>query len=194
MNSSDFNTLLISACENDNVEMIDILLKKGNTFQKSHNEIDLMNGYEFKLDIHIKVDKTPLVIACLNGASNVIRYLFNNYSETCNSVYWEAFAATIKQGNILLIDLLIDLGGDINIIEPESQRNLLMVASIFGNIEVIRYVFSKGNFDINTMDASGKCVLYYSLMTSNNVEIVKFLIEKGANYMLIGSTFLDSQH
>ena len=172
---------MISACENNDVEMIEILLKKETTFQK---EIDLMNGYEFKLDIHIKVDKSPLVVACLNGSSNAVRYLFSNYSENFieKSVYWDAFAATIKKGNILLIDLLIEMGGDINIIEQESQRNLLMIASIFGNIEVIRHVFSKGNFDINTQDASGKGAFYYSLMTSDNVEIVKFLIENGANY------------
>ena len=187
-----YTSALNVACETDNVEMIKLLLENGAEYfyQGYYKRIDLMAGYKYKISINVEVNETPLTSACLNGSLNAVRYLHSHKPEIFDddSAYWDAFATAIKLANIQLIDLLIELGGDISS-ESYSHINLLMIACVFGNIYVIKHVFDKGNFNINGMNSLGHCALYLSLMNRNsNTEIsetVKFLIENGADPLSI---------
>ena len=189
INGLDFNTSALHvACETDNVEMIEFLLENGAEFydQEHYQRIDLFREYNTIDRTRIDVYETPLTLACLKGSLNAVRYLHNHQPElfTKGSAYWDAFAAAIKSRNMVLMDLLIEFGGDISI-ESESKINLLMVACAFGNIEIINYIFDKGNFDINSPDSSKKCALYYFLLVKKSMieiaEMVRFLVEKGAD-------------
>ena len=57
-----------------------------------------------------------------------------------------------------------------------------MIACKYGKIDIIKYVFGRGNFDINAVDALGNTALFYSFTSSseNNLKLVKFLIAMGS--------------
>ena len=182
INSLDLNwSPLDVACENDNSELVAFLHEKGAKINLSNSEWKIVLKCKACMDIDIEyeVDVSPLTLACLNGSLNAIRTLHKYCPDLLSddSVSWSAFAVAISLNNIQLIDLLIQLGGNINSVEAQFERNLLMIACIFGNVNVVKFVFENGQFDINIMDSLGNCTILYS----KQHEIVKYLIENGAD-------------
>lgn len=155
------------ACRNDNLEMAELLLENGATL--SRREFNHFNS------------ETALVLACRKGSFRIIKsihkYCPDHFKD--DSIIWDAFIAAINQENIQLIDLLIESGGNINTVKPDIGRNILMQACAHGNMEIIEHVYSKGDFDVNAVDSSGNS----AILCSCKVEVIKFLIEKGADLL-----------
>ena len=187
INSFDCNENALGvACANDNVEMVDFLLENGaNIFgYEEYNCAIVTNKYKSDgLDTYFAINITPLITACIHSSFNSIRRLYkhdpNLFKE--DSVAWEAFAIAINQANFRLLHLIIELGGNINAVDSEYKINLFMLACSLGKIEIIKFIFEKGRFDINAVDADETGAFLYSFTNSDNTELFKFLIDNGAN-------------
>ena len=171
------------ACDTNNVGMIDFLLENGAKLTGYKREAYTYFDYEigFGHDNRYIYVMTPLISACYYGSIDAIRRLHYHFPSIFMDdwVSWQAFAIAIIKGNITLIDVLIKLGANIKAIDSQYRRNLFMIACAMNNIEVIQHVFEKGDFDINAQDALGNSAILYP----HAPEIVKFLIENGANLL-----------
>ena len=58
-----------------------------------------------------------------------------------------------------------------------------MLACSLGKIEIIKFIFEKGRFDINAVDADETGAFLYSFTNSDNTELFKFLIDNRANIL-----------
>ena len=182
MNSLDLNTSALDvACENDNAYIAAFLLENGAkiNFTNSRSKISLRFNASRELSIRYEVDVTSIILACLNGSLNAIRALYRHCPDLLSddSVSWSAFTVAIKLKNIALIDLLIELGGNINSVDAQFNRNLFVMACIFGDIQIVKFIFEKGNFDIDSVDSLGNCAILYS----KRPEVVKYLIDNEAD-------------
>ena len=183
INSLDFGKSALSvACETDNVEMSEFLLENGAKVLGYDCLSTTVLGiiYGFESDISYSIKNSALITAYLNGSLNIIRHLIRRYPSLLKddkNVSWEAFAIAIHKNNIPLISLLTQWGGELASLDSQFGRNLFMVACAFGNVEVVKYLFEVEKFDVNFVDSLGNSAIIYS----TNVEIVKFLIENGAD-------------
>lgn len=79
--------------------------------------------------------------------------------------------------NACFVKKLIDLGADVNA-EDDCQRRPLHYAC---TVEVAELLISNGA-EINSKDEKGKTALYLAYI-DNNILLVKFLLEKGADFL-----------
>lgn len=75
---------------------------------------------------------------------------------------------------------LIDLGADINAINGYNDRNVLIEACGEGCIEIVKLILSKKKCDVNCKRGNST-PLISAAYNDDNIEIVKLLIEAGAN-------------
>lgn len=186
-NGADLNSfkstgqVLCEACKNNNFGMVNFLLENGAKLTKLEYKSQLEWEFDLLLLHNSKhtITLSPLVAACMNGSINIIRMIHRHNPSIFkdDSVCWDAFAVAIKNANIHVIKLLIELGGNINSTANEFGRSLLMIACSFGNIALLNFLLDNGSFDLNYKDALGNSAILYS----TKFEVVKFLIEKGAD-------------
>lgn len=190
INSINLNkTALEMACAKDNVEMIDFLIENGavltNHMCVSVTPLENYMNKEIPITNDHYIEHHAFQLTCLNNSINALKRLHHYYPNSLKNdrLALDAFALAINANNIPLIDLLIELGGNIHSIEQHSEVNLFTIACIFGNLNTIKHVYAKGNFDINAKDYQGNSTFLNALSFKNreNLEVVKFLIENGAD-------------
>lgn len=82
--------------------------------------------------------------------------------------------------------LLLDHGVDVTLNHPSFSITSLQL-SIEGDIKLVKKVFEKGSNDVNYVDNDGDTVLSYAIwykykpMKDSKLDIIKFLVSKGAN-------------
>lgn len=104
----------------------------------------------------------------LNGGANVNQRSKNGY-------YYLQLA--IGMGNTDLAKILLDKGAEVNSVGNDNTTPIILAASR-NNLTVVRWLVSKGA-PVNGEDSLGNSPL--SSAASDNVELIKFLIEKGAD-------------
>lgn len=88
-----------------------------------------------------------------------------------------ALLEAVRHGEIQSAEILIK--NNASIVNLEKGISHLMVAAIYGQLEMIKFLLSKG-FDINEKDEHGRNAFFWAAMFGQ-VQVLKFLIEKGAN-------------
>lgn len=200
INSSDITKdLLCMACMKDSSDAVRFLLENGATvLLQCRTKIFLANNCYLDQESDNVIEMNAVMTACSSRSFKTLRVIHSQdpYIFKDNSVSWPAFALAIKGNNNAVIDLLIELGGDINVVESKYKRNLFMIACKYGKIDIMKYVFGKGNFDINAVDALGNTALFYSFTASseNNLKLVKFLIAMGADLLATTRENLTALH
>ncbi len=119
--------------------------------------------------------------------------LYNSYGannkEEIIKILKEAGATTdfitdVSLGDIDSVRNYIDNGADVNS-RDHLKRTILMVASYYGHLEVVKYLIDKGA-EIDTTGSFEQT--HTALLTASQegwLEVVKYLISKGANLHII---------
>lgn len=108
-----------------------------------------------------------------------------NYDSFIQSVYTHQYPLmrAIEINNLEIAKFLIEQGADINIKHRITGHNLLELAIHTKNLELVKLLVENG-FDVNTIsvthNGSQLSVLDYALIKNIPVEIISYLIDKGA--------------
>lgn len=80
-----------------------------------------------------------------------------------------------------IVQLLVNLGADVNCVSTDFEDTPLHFACFEGNINIFKLLVNHGA-KVDTANRSGKTPLHYACRYS--FELVKFLLEHGANYLV----------
>lgn len=171
---------LMIACENNNKEIIELLIKKGANI----NDVDHNN-------------RTALHEACKKGNLEVVKILIENganiHIEEESGKTAVTFATEIVQPESLeIIKYLKDKGANL-LVKDKNNNNLLhkviggVQKDIKETIKIIKYLISE-KIELNEQNTIGNTPLINAILLTKNIEIVKILIENGADINIENGT------
>ncbi len=164
VNSDGITPLYIVAGKNRDTEVLSYLLEKGNDPAQANNEgrTPLMNAAALN---------TPEIAALLLDATN-------NINARSKEGY-TALQLAFENNSLPMVDLLISRGADIQMVDNEGNT-LYHTAVKRGKLEFLEKL-SAYPLDINKKNNEGLSPLQKAVMTANNVEMINFLLSKGAD-------------
>ena len=98
----------------------------------------------------------------------------------------------INETNLKMIENFF-LYADINIIFEENMETALIIAVKLGNIDVINFLFTKQNIDVNITDSSGLSALHTAAL-DNNYRCIKLLLDHPSIRVNLGTAAIDNFH
>jgi len=171
----DGRTALHYAIINGSKEIVDLLLKSG-------------------ADINAKDKRslTPLFVASVFGNEDIMKLLLENNAdpnardnEKETPIFYAIFRSTKLKNAKEVVKILLRYGADVNAVN-KNGRTLLHLAVSYADLDLIKLLVENGA-NINTKDNNGRTVLYDAInrVKKENEdkikEIIKYLLEKGAN-------------
>lgn len=160
-------TPIMTASLYNNIEIINLLLK-----------------YKANINKQTQSGWTALLYASKNGNYETVKLLLDNnaninlYLKGGENAFIEACSA--QKNKVAL--LLLERGIDVNTVKNEIGLNGLIVASNFGNLELVKKTLESTD-DINHQNAYGETALMRASMQGHKM-VVKFLLENGANKLI----------
>ena len=147
---------LLIACDRNNIEIVKYLVEKG----ADVNTKDI-NGV------------TPLLIACERNDINIVKHLVENGANVNEKNRFEItpLITACQKNDIEIVKYLVQKGADINA-KNDDAITPLMIACQGNDIKIMKNLFEKGEFEKK---------FYNTVDVKINIEIVKYLVEKGAN-------------
>ena len=191
-------TALLMAIEYSDNETIELLIK----YKADINHID--NEGNAPIDIATRLNKTDIVnLLIKNGAPNdltraikygvtdQVEYLLSKSKniDALDNNGDTALALAIKENNVNLVKMIINKGANINIISfinnYSDEYSPLMIASKNGNKEIVNLLIKNGA-NVNLLNSSSMSALMTTtydrhLITPEQIEVMKILIDAGAN-------------
>jgi ankyrin repeat protein len=152
-NSLMGETVLHRAVRNENVKVVKWLITRG--IDVSKRNLD----YDTALDIAVQNNKPQMVLEILQS------YEKKGILNKTTAIYQKQHISKDYKGN---------------------ERRLIEVIPIMqwavlkGNYDLLDYLIDNARFDINDIDSEGKIAMHYAA-ESCNLEVVKYLVEKGAD-------------
>jgi ankyrin repeat protein len=157
---------IVFATKNNKYEILQILLK----YNSNVNMI--MNEFNHEKD----GDKTPLIIASKNGFLKICELLIKNNADVNikDSNDRTSLHYASRKNHINIVKLLVENGANINDMYGDHST-ALHEASRRGYTNIVKYLINNGS-NVDTANMYGDT----PLILSNDYEISKMLIEKGA--------------
>ncbi|CAG2212481.1 unnamed protein product [Mytilus edulis] len=200
-------TPLIAACQNNSNEVMDVLIKnEANvnvcnvdgwtplhfTCMRGHikaSEILIQNGADIlinaKADVNV-VDKdgwTPLKTACRVGDEDTVEVLLNNNADINkeDKEGWTPLKSASVHEHYKIVKRLLLKNADMNKVDHEGWTSLMSACKV-GNFKVINILLEYGA-DVNCYsESTGDTPLTIACTYSDGGEIIKLLLEKGADW------------
>lgn len=142
------------------------------------------NDDEYIVNVNVKLfqERTPLLMACRSGSLECVQYLIGQGAKirmdcndtTCLMAVCEGFGD--EQEILRLVEYLIENGAKVDH-QDCNERTALMMACRNGWVEVVRCLLA--HCDLEISDRWRWTALFYAV-DGNQMEIVKMLVEKGA--------------
>ena len=164
MNSDGITPLYIVAGKNRDTEVLSYLLEKGNDPAQANNE-----------------GRTPLMNAAALNTAEIATLLLdaaNNINARSKEGY-TALQLAFENNSLPMVDLLISKGADIQMVDNEGNT-LYHTAVKRGKLEFLEKL-SAYPLDINKKNNEGLSPLQKAVMIAKNVEVINFLLSKGAD-------------
>ncbi|XP_062593371.1 ankyrin-2-like [Saccostrea cucullata] len=123
---------------------------------------------------------TVLHLCCLNSKTDICKYLVNTYPDLLNVTDnngQNALHDAAWSGNVEILKFLLDKGSDINIARKDG-KTVLHLCCLNSKIVMCKYLVNTYPFLLDVTDIDGGNALHDAAW-SGNVEILKFLLEKG---------------
>jgi len=139
---------------------------------------------------------SPLIVATINNQIEIVDYLLSNGTDlfTTHNTYDEdghvsrslkicKAMLSVRNGNAQLVELLEKHGASTREIDLNGET-LIFKAAEAGNIELLRYLISRG-LDVNQSKSEtdiyrGETALHYAVR-AKKIESIKILLNSGAN-------------
>lgn len=152
------NTPLLIAVDQGQLDVVKYMLKKGCDINEKNIE-----------------GRTALMLAAIDNNMTIIKFLIQNGAEVQrkDSQGKTTLMLAAKNNSISATKYLLDNGGDIN------ELNIMLLSCV-GMTDRVKLLVENENADIEYADENG-CTALLSAVKSNNIELVKYLIKKGAD-------------
>jgi uncharacterized protein len=173
------STLLYLAVTSDNIELINLLIEKGNDVNKKNNS-----------------KRSPVSATCLQSSSNasqILQILFNKGANlNCVDIYGDTplhdalFAETIR---LDVVQFLVDNGANVDALTLKNQTPLYLAINYINNhkdIKIIETLLRAG------ADPNLLCPLQLACQ-HKNIQIIQLLLQykANANQLFNGKTAID---
>ncbi|XP_057335582.1 putative ankyrin repeat protein RF_0381 [Microplitis mediator] len=205
VNSSSNNLPLHIAIENENIPIIELLIRKGaNTVirpafgrlpleiacdKKNIKIIEILIAAGADSIIPFDIDNS-LHFAIIQNNYERIENLVKNGADITNTVYFKKtpLILAIEEGNKPVVELLIKNGADVNLFT--EYRETAIIAAIDNNhLELVEILIDAG-VDIN--NTPGPVAPLKRAIQTNNYEICEYLIQRGANVNYVNGNIGDN--
>ena len=155
---SAWTSLLIAASTNDLIAM-NYLIKMG-----------------ANINVQSKIGITPIIAAIEHNHIDAIKLLLTAGADIHKKTTQGGTAshAACCHGSVELIKIFVEYGSNISM--KFQDQTLLMLATECGHKEVVEYLLTLKNIDINSCDKNGWNILYY-LIERNYFDIFKQLVQ-----------------
>lgn len=207
-------TVLMEALEQNNKEMISFLLKNDSDKNMVQNNSKSVYAYalesadlstikildpeeDYTVNLLSTKNTNALMFVSRKGNKEVIQYYLDkglNINHVDDRGYTPLVEAVVNS-NFEATKYLMQKGADVDVTEGRG-RNLLHLASIGGSwdlpeyrrpkvsYEMMEHIYSKGDYEVDAIDNIGSTALL-NASGSNNIEAVKFLLDKGASKEIV---------
>ncbi|XP_067659823.1 putative ankyrin repeat protein RF_0381 isoform X2 [Haliotis asinina] len=156
-------TPVMIAAEGGRRKLVDLLVKRGGDLSLTDDD-----GY------------TVLHVVSIKGHLKVVRYVLSkkvvgvNTTGHCERT---AVMAAARFGHRKVFDLLVKNGSDLTTVDSDGN-NILHIACIGGNVEIVKHILSNVNVDINSRGLNGKTPLMFAI-NFGHVQVFELLVSKG---------------
>ena len=136
--------------------------------------------------LHIAADKEHL---------NLCKTLISEHNfdlDITDNDGWKVLHYSTRSGSFELIKSFIDRGTIISL-KTKKGRNCLHIEATKGDFNLSEILIEKYKFDVNVTDNEGWTSLHFSVLR-DSYELVKFFIDKGANFLLKTKDGLNCLH
>jgi ankyrin repeat protein len=156
---------LHNACEHGDLDIIDFLLKHG-----GEKVIYSLDTREF----------SPLTVAAFKGRNEVIRFLIKHWKVDINDTHGvHPLFMAVQHDAIPTVELLIELGADVNVIQTDKNCSPLHLAASNNFLDIVKLLIDhKAN--VNIQDNRGYTPLIMAA-SEGYTECVKRLADAGAD-------------
>lgn len=157
------NTPLIDAALRGHLEVVEVLIKNGaevNTFSKHGSN--------------------ALIYAAMRGHLELVELLIANGAEVNSTDSYGATALmrAAERKHLGIVKILIKHGARVNVADSRGYT-ALMLAAQWGHLNLLVTLLDNGA-EVNATDAYGSTALVRAARRSNNVEMVRELLQRGA--------------
>ena len=138
--------------------------------------------------------ESPLVVACVKGSLNIVKYLLENYGDIIdiNSMGWYSYTQTLtpliaacQSSNDDIIQYLVSKGADVNKADSSNGDTPLHYVK---SIEAAKCLVANGA-DINKLNNEGVSVLANVVSGARaQIETMRYLLDNGATVQQHGYT------
>ncbi|XP_067670056.1 serine/threonine-protein phosphatase 6 regulatory ankyrin repeat subunit A-like [Haliotis asinina] len=193
------NNILHAACLGGDLEMVRFVLKlafvdinSSGTNGRTPVMLAARKGYKkiFDLLVNTGCDLSQvsgdgdniLHHACLGGYLDIVKYILQEQIVDINSRGKYGRTPVMKAawgGHKRVLNLLVDKGGDISMLDNESD-NIIHVACIRGNVAMVKNILAKHIFGINSRGRKGRTPLMVAAQYGKK-ELFNLLLCEGAN-------------
>ena len=137
-----------------------------------------------EVNVHDATQNTPLHLAATRGRFDLVRMLLKCGAkvQALNCDGRTPLLSAVEGGNPDVVRLLLDLGVDAHI-RDDDENNALHIAAAHGHLEVARMLLAL-NLEVNAQNCDGMTPLYIALETSRKPDVVRLLLDDGAEVNL----------
>ena len=166
---------IFNAIEDNDINYIKYVLENDIQSLKSRLPKDYENNLE---------GATPLLYAIYNDKKDIIKLFIDNidtsYLKDRDDKNYNSIMYAAAFSDIDTLKLIAEKSPSLVNSETEFRVNILHIASSHNNYEVIEYICTNFNIDINSRDIDGWTALYHAA-NSQSIESYRLLIKLGAN-------------
>ncbi|XP_067669960.1 putative ankyrin repeat protein RF_0381 [Haliotis asinina] len=155
-------TPVMIAVEGGRRELVDLLVKQGGDMTLTDDD-----------------GNTVLHVASIKGYLKIMTYILStktvdvNITGHCKRT---AVMAAARFGHRKVFDLLAKNGSDLSTVDSDGN-NILHIACIGGNVEIVKYILNNVNVDINSRGHNRKTPLMFAI-NFGNVRVFELLVSK----------------
>ncbi|XP_071115744.1 putative ankyrin repeat protein RF_0381 [Haliotis cracherodii] len=151
-----------------------------------HREVfDLLVRKGANLSLSDVTGDNILHLACNGENVDIVKYVLTQNIVDINSRdadEWTPVMATAYNGDKGVFDVLVEAGADLSLLN-NNEEDIFYLACEGGNVEIIKYLLTQGNVDINRKQYGSTTVMEAAL--ANNKVVFDFLVKEGADLSLL---------
>ena len=126
---------------------------------------------------------TPLILASMNGRTNVAKLLIENGAQVdaVNKFGASALIYATKAGHLGVVKLLVKNKANTGIKTVKDHLTPLMSAAESGYADIVKYLAEETSADVNARDIENWTALIWASINKGHPDVVKVLLEHGAD-------------
>lgn len=122
----------------------------------------------------MKINYKIILFLIFSFKNNYSMFLIKNYIE---KKIIASFFDKVLEGNIPEIKKYLDKGLDVNVKDKKNKATILHYACMLENVNLVIFLLTKTNIDINAKDKNNRTALHYAVSKANIAIIINLLAQ-----------------